>query len=111
MSYQVKNPIKYNFFASIPALSGKKMTAGEAIRRYRKAHNLSRDDLVMIVEPYAKEYGVRFTKYDLQNYENCKISPKTGKMTALCRATGMSIGYYNDRIKIIHEPEEIVFAA
>lgn len=111
MSVKVEHPIKYNFFASVPSLSGKRMTAGEAILRYRKAHHLSREQFATLVNGYAKKYKVRFTVYDIIAYEKRGVSPKVGKMTALCKATGMSIGYYHGKAAYEDEVDEIVFAA
>ncbi len=110
MSYHVQNPSVFNFFGTIEEMSGQLMTAGEAIEIYCRAHRLSYSSFVKIVNSYAKSYGTRFTQSDLNGYVNRGISPKVPKMSAMCAATGMSIGYarHNEKPDNVRE---LVFAA
>ena len=90
----VKHPYGYRDLIMTEGWETQYRIAGERIRLYRETHNLSRQQLSSLVEKCAENVGIRFTVRDIEGYENRRVSPKTEKLYALCRATGLYPSFF-----------------
>ncbi len=93
-SKMVMNPYPHNGQDMNFGLGKHNQITGEAIKAYRLHHGLSRLQFAEMVNAYAERYGSRLTYADVYGYETYRITPKIDKLTAICRATGMSYAYF-----------------
>ena len=93
-SKMVKNPYGHKWMSMTYGIGQQQQITGEAIKAYRLHHGLSRLQFAEMVNAYAERYGSRLTYADVYGYETYRITPKIDKLTAICRATGMSYAYF-----------------
>lgn len=87
-----KYPYRYAWISmnNTTLVTNKTARIGEVLLDYRRKNGMSRSELAREANEYAKQYGTKVTVQDLYNYEVYGYSPKTDKLTALCKVTGFS---------------------
>lgn len=93
-SKMVKNPYPQHWLKMNFGVGQQLQITAEAIKAYRLHHHLTRLQFAEMVNAYAERYGSRLTYADVYGYETYRITPKIDKLTAMCRATGLSYAYF-----------------
>ena len=85
---------QYHFITMTkPTMKTQNMSTRDRIISFRKKYNMSREMFARFCSAYGERYGVKVTKYDIQNYERQKCCPKIDKLQAISDAIGFSVDY------------------
>lgn len=68
----------------------KKYTTSERLKEIMDSRNLRQVDILSLVLPYCKEYGVKMNKSDLSQYVSGKVEPNQDKLVVLGMALGVN---------------------
>lgn len=68
----------------------KSATTSDRLKQIMELRGLKQADIIALVEPFCKEWGVRLGKNDLSQYVSGKVTPKQDKLAILGMALGVS---------------------
>ena len=89
--HKVQHPYDYKFARMNNPGIRRNDPIKKRIRLYMLGQNMTQLQFVEKCNFYAKQYGSKFTIYDLGNYLYSDVSPKIDKLTAIARVLHVDI--------------------
>lgn len=88
----------------------KKYTTAERLKQIMQERNMKQVDILELVLPVCKKYGLKMNKSDISQYVSGKVEPNQRKLVALSEALNVSetwlMGYEINEKELIHEEEK-----
>lgn len=88
----------------------KKYTTAERLKQIMQERNMKQVDILELVLPVCKKYGLKMNKSDISQYVSGKVEPNQRKLVALAEALNVSetwlMGYEINEKELIDEEEK-----
>ena len=88
----------------------KKYTTAERLKQIMQERNMKQVDILELVLPVCKKYGLKMNKSDISQYVSGKVEPNQRKLVALSEALNVSetwlMGYEINEKELIDEEEK-----
>ena len=88
----------------------KKYTTAERLKQIMQERNMKQVDILELVLPVWKKYGLKMNKSDISQYVSGKVEPNQRKLVALAEALNVSEtrlrGYEINEKELIYEEEK-----
>lgn len=88
----------------------KKYTTAERLKQIMQERNMKQVDILELVLPVCKKYGLKMNKSDISQYVSGKVEPNQRKLVALAEALNVSetwlMGYEINEKELIGEEEK-----
>lgn len=88
----------------------KKYTTAERLKQIMQERNMKQVDILELVLPVCKKYGLKMNKSDISQYVSGKAEPNQRKLVALSEALNVSetwlMGYEINEKELIYEEEK-----
>lgn len=88
----------------------KKYTTAERLKQIMQERNMKQVDILELVLPVCKKYGLKMNKSDISQYVSGKVEPNQRKLFALSEALNVSetwlMGYEINEKELIYEEEK-----
>ena len=88
----------------------KKYTTAERLKQIMQERNMKQVDILELVLPVCKKYGLKMNKSDISQYVSGKVEPNQRKLVALSEALNVSetwlMGYEINEKELIYEEEK-----
>ena len=88
----------------------KKYTTAERLKQIMQERNMKQVDIIELVLPVCKKYGLKMNKSDISQYVSGKVEPNQRKLVALAEALNVSetwlMGYEINEKELIDEEEK-----
>lgn len=88
----------------------KKYTTAERLKQIMQERNMKQVDILELVLPVCKKYGLKMNKSDISQYVSGKVEPNQRKLVALSESLNVSetwlMGYEINEKELIYEEEK-----
>ena len=88
----------------------KKYTTAERLKQIMQERNMKQVDILELVLPVCKKYGLKMNKSDISQYVSGKVEPNQRKLVALSEALNVSetwlMGYEINEKELIYEEKK-----
>ena len=78
-----------NFWGEFKYVSDKQIELALSMNGYRRTHNMSQTEFAEICNLYGEPHGIKFSMYQISNYERMRKAPRKARFQILCNVLNM----------------------